>query len=293
MKIQNRKNIFTYLLITFFILFSHKANSQGIDIKNSYKKQRFYLGISLGPSFNGVTNNGTIKDHKLNSVNMAAYSSTVDLGFFVSDFFGLSTGIGANYFETLVYLGDYYDSYQTYDHNYTFYDRRISGNNIKEFQKLTFLKIPVLLNFQFPKSKKTKLYFQTGISVLIPLIQDYTNTGEYSYYGYYPSIDKLYTDIPYMGFHNKIISNVKGGLRIKPVNAEFNTAAGIQFLLHKSFQFSIGVFYSESLSDISNYPNPDDFKLSVNKDQIKSVMEGCSSVVAKTTGAKLSLRYFF
>jgi hypothetical protein len=55
---------------------------------------------------------------------------------------------------------------------------------------------------------------------------------------------------------------------------------------------SLGLFYKRMLTDISDYSKGQPFHLSIEENQIRSLMEGSEKTTANSVGIMISLRYF-
>lgn len=275
----------------FLILFRINGISQGTDM--SYVRQNhFFLGVNVSPSRTGIVNNGISTISKLSSVRKNSFCGSIDAGYMFSKYFGLSTGLGLNSYVTGLLLQTYLNSYDTTDSEQMTYNRRISGDNIKETQKISFLNIPLLVNVQLPLNSTFGFYARAGVNLLFPVSKIYSSTGTFTYSGYYTAYNVLLTDIPYEGFQSNVTNNVNGELKIRAICEEFTSSAGFHFFLNKNAQFSLGVVYNKLLTDISGYSLAPNYRLSTKKDHVRSMMEGSNNVSASSIGIQVSFRYF-
>lgn len=282
------------LLLCFilFVMFQINANSQ--SMKNKFwKPYHWFVGINAGPTQTGITTHGrasVISDIK--STRKNSFYISFDLGYLVTKNIDISTGIGLSPYFTDLSLDSYLNSFDAIDSENESYERRISANNIKETQKIIFLDIPLLLTLQYPLSKTSGFYFQSGVNLSIPGIKVYSNSGNYSYSGYYPAYNVLLTDIPYEGFKNNVTSDLNGELRIKTINPEMVASGGYFFNPEKRYQVSLGFFFRKIFTDITDYSPVSSFQLSTQENQVKSFMEGSEKVTTSSMGIKINLRYF-
>ena len=147
---------------------------------------------------------GTIGASKLNySLQQGTGSIKPGLGFggkigysyFFSDHFGVGTGIGISAYRTKAHLKEYdaiFPDLTDDDGEGDMYDRIVLLRNWKEFQKSTFIEIPILLQYQhrFGEYQGFGLYANLGIKVQIPISSSYKvtdgtmeNQGDYHKYG--------------------------------------------------------------------------------------------------------------
>jgi hypothetical protein len=288
LKIFSRNLFSCFILI---LLLQINAQSQSPDNKFWWQKH-WYIGISGGPAQTNISNEGTSVVSGTVSTKGNSYCLSVDAGYYFSKYFGLSTGIGLSPYITQLSLDTYSNSLDTVDSEDESYERRISGNNINENQKIYFLEIPVVLNFNCPFSKSFGLYLQGGINLAIHVGNSYASSGTFSYTGYYPAYNVVLKDIPYEGFKSNVKSDVSGELKVKTVNPELIASGGFYFHNQKHFQISAGFFYKSMFSDISDYTPVESFQLSTHENQLRSLMEGSQKNTASSMGILISLRYY-
>ena len=275
-----------------FSLFQTYLQSQSVN--NTLQRQyHWFLGVSGGPSKTDISSDLTpvISGGAITTKN--SYCLSIDAGYFFSKYFGISTGIGLSPYITQLSLDTYSNSLDTVDVENESYERRISGNNIDETQKIYFLEIPVILNFQYPFSKAIGFYLQGGINLAIHVGNSYSSAGTFSYSGYYPAYNVVLHDIPYEGFKSNVKNDVSGELKVKTLNPELIASGGFYFSNQKHFQISAGFFYKSLFSDISDYTPVESFQLSTHEDQLRSFMEGSEKTTASSMGILISLRYYF
>ena len=189
-------NIRQILFSLFFVLsFQYNLLSQGTDISHG-TQQGLFVGISLGPSQSQIVNKGTSSVSDILASKKSSMFGFVDIGYFFSDNFGLSSGIGYTTYSTQLTLNTYQNKYNTTDSENDTYEMRISGTGIKEVQKISSLSIPVCINFRLPFNEKIGFFLQAGLNLAIPMSKSYTSSGTFSYAGYYPAYNVVLEDIP-------------------------------------------------------------------------------------------------
>lgn len=265
--------------------------SQEADSSNVYRPGLF-VGVRLGPSQTHILNEGVLSDSDLLSEKQNSFGGLVEIGYFFSNNFGLSSGIGFESYKTELTLATYQNTFNTTDSENETYERRVSGTNIKEVQNIGFLNIPVYLNVRLPFSKAIGLFLQAGINMAFPVNKNYNSSGTFTYKGYYPAYNVLLENLPAYGFPSNI-NNVSGGdLEIKPVNFNAMAAAGLDFFVQKRMMVAVGAFYGRSLSNISAYGTPDKFQLSSDAGQANSMMGGSTKATVQSLGINFSIRYY-
>lgn len=278
-------------LFAFILLGQVNVLSQGTDI-NIDRHSHFFIGFSIGPSQTNILNTGSLSISDLVSSKKNSFYGSFDIGYMFSRNFGLSTGFGISSYVTELSLNSYTNSYDTIDSELETYNRRIVGEDINEIQKILFLDIPVLINFQVPFSNSFGIFIKTGINVSIPVSNKYSSSGTFSYTGYYPAYEVIMTDIPYEGFSSNVRSDESGELKIKAIVPEFISTAGLYLNVKNNWQVALGGFYNKMLSDISGYSSDPDFNLTSIENQNNSLMEGSDKVSVNSMGLKISFRFF-
>jgi hypothetical protein len=282
------------LLTVFLIVSSHTIlYSQGTSISTG-KQQRIYLGFNICPVMTGIINDGSFTTGKLNSIKKGSVSGAIEAGYTFSDYFGVSTGIGFGSYSSNISLDSYNVSYDTTDSDTPkeTYSRIITGDNISEIEKISFVIIPLVLNLNLPVNDKFGFYFQTGVNFSIPVSKSYSTSGTFTYEGFYSAYNLHITGIDYEGFKKNYNSTDAGELSIKSFNIELIASAGARMTLNDKVQISLGILYNKLMSDISDYSSTDKFRLSSVPDQMRSIMEGSTKTTASSMGLKISLRYY-
>ncbi len=278
-------------IVIMILCFQHDIFSQGTDIRFSNQKH-FYLGFSFSPAQTSILDNGSSSIAQVKSEKKNSFFGSFEIGYSFSRVIGISTGIGYSSYVTDLSLASYTNAYDTTDSENEQYNRRISGKDIIETQKISFLYIPLSLNLQIPFSESFGLYLQAGINFSKPMQKNYNSTGTFSYSGYYPEYNVLIEKVSYEGFLSENKNSVSGELITKSLYQELFSSAGFQFTIHNSVQISLGVFYNKLLSDLSDNPSTATFQLSSIPNQMKSMMLGSTKATAQSMGLKIVLRFY-
>jgi hypothetical protein len=286
-KIQTGKITSLIVLLLFICLHGY---AQSTDLSYG-SKRHLYIGLSVKPSQTSIAYRADSISGLTSSKN-SSLGFSVDAGYNFSKYLVLSTGIGFSSYGTQLSLDSYEKWYDTTDIDQDSYNRQVTGKNIKELQKFSYLNIPVVLSLQLPVSDRFGFYLQTGINLSIPISKTYSSTGTFSYSGYFPSYTIMVQNVQYEGFLSNNNNSVKGKLEIKTLVPELITSAGFQYFLKERLQVSLGIFYNKILSGISEYSSPETFRLSSKPDQMKSIMAGSTNVSASSIGFRISFRYY-
>lgn len=289
MKHMYCKIVICYFILVFFI--PTNVNSQSM-INKYWRPYFWFVGVNAGISQTALSNPSTSTTPGIDLTKKNSFLVSVEAGYLLSKYYGISTGLGFSPYFTQLSLNQYSNTFNTIDSENETYERRIVGNNIKENQRIYFLEIPVMLNFFLPMFKTNGFYLQTGLNMSMPIIKTYSSTGIYSYSGYYPAYNVTLNDIPYEGFKSNIDCKDEGDLRIKRINPELVAVGGYYFYPDPRVKMSLGLLYKRMLTDISDYSKGQPFHLSIEENQIRSLMEGSEKTTANSVGIMISLRYF-
>jgi len=290
MKFRFISNPQIFFLALLLICSQYDGYSQEAD--STVIKPGLFVGLSFGPSQTSISNEGILTVANAVSNTQNSFGGSLEIGYFFSKSVGVSSGIGFTSFKSQLTLDTYQNKFNTTDSENEAYERRVSGTDIQEIQKVGFLSFPICLDIRLPLSKKMGFFLQTGINVAIPVTKKYTSSGTFTYKGYYPAYNVLLQNLPAYGFPGNVNSVTNGSLEIKSLHMNALLSAGFDFLIQRNIQLGIAAFYSKSLSNISNYPSPDKFQLSTDANQINSLMGGSSKASDQSIGLNIRIRYF-
>jgi hypothetical protein len=292
--LYKRLYIRSLALISTILVLSHGIGySQGTDISVG-KLQHFYIGFSLSPAQSSIINAGSTTISKITSETENTIAGALEAGYSFSKYFSVSSGLGFSSYISDLALDTFKTSYETTDHDTPAenYVRYIIGSNITEVQKISYLKIPLILNFQLPVNSNFGFYLQTGVSFSLPVKKTYSSKGTFTYKGYYQAYNVYITGVPWERLEKDTLNADQGELKIKSFSTEFISSAGVQMSFQNKMQISLGFFYSRLLSDISAYKSSESFILSSIPTEMKSMMEGSTKVTASSFGLRIGFRYY-
>ncbi len=290
---QFKTIVLRQLFFTAFLMFgsSHEIFSQEAD-SSKVKQPGLFVGFTIGSAQSQIINKGMLSVSDILSGKKNSIMGSIEIGYFFSDYIGLSSGIGFISYNGQVTLNSYQNKFNTTDSENEAYERQVTGSNVKEVQNIGFLSVPIILNIRFPFNKKMGFFLQTGVDAAVPLIKNYHNSGTFTYKGYYPAYNVLLENLPAYGFPSNTSIVNDGKLELKPLCFDVIVAAGINIFVQKQMQFAIAAYYNRSLSNISAYTLPEKFQLSTDVNQMNSLMAGSSKATVQSIGLKITLRYF-
>ena len=285
--------IFTLLLI---ICSRYKACSQEFESTTRHIPGLFY-GFSLSPSQTKILNSGSVYDTSLVTTKQNSMFGTAEIGYFFSDYFGLSTGIGYTSYKTKLQLKSFQKNFPSIDSDKEAFEMIVSGSGIQELQTVNFLTIPFCIHLRLPVTQTFGLFVKAGINLALPVTKKYASSGTFTYKGYYPTYNVLFENLPKYGFVNDSVIKSNGVLDV--TMSRFNTLASVGFDVYvtNTLQFSLAANFSNSLLKESNSSNginvsPDKFQLTPNANHINSFMEGSSKATAQSMGLEITFRFF-
>lgn len=279
------------IVLCLIIYFQPKAHSQGTDISRK-RSSSLYVGLSVGPSLSGINNAVNSSLLNLNSVKKSSFFGFLELGYFFSDYLGLSSGAGFVSAKSQFTLSSYQASFTTTDSENESYERRVSGSNIKELQTIGVLSIPLCINLRLPFNNKAGFFLQAGVNMAVPITKSYSSSGTFTFDGYYPAYNVLLSNIPDHGFPSNQSIVTSGDLELKSIGFNVVASGGFDFFIHEKIQIAVSACYDKSLSNISAYTLPGKFQLSTDGSKINSIMGGSIKSTTQSIGLKISLRYY-
>jgi len=275
------------LFISWQQIFSQETDSTRV------KRPGLFVGITVGTIQSQIRNTGLLTISNTLSGKMSGMTGSLEVGYFFSPWFGLSSGISYTSHNGVLTLGSYQNKFNTTDSENETYERQVTGSGITENQNIGFISIPVCLNIRLPLGKKLGFFLQTGLDAAIPILNKYQSSGTFTFKGYYPAYNVLLQNLPSYGFPSNAVIATSGSLKINPLCLSATATAGFDFFISEKIQLAVAAMYSQSLANLSAYTQPEKFQLSTDVTQINSLMAGSSNATIQSMGMKLSVRYYF
>jgi hypothetical protein len=172
-----------------------------------------------------------------------------------------------------------------------------SMNNYIEEQGITFLSVPVMLQYSVPLHGTKKFYVAGGLKLELPVNPKATIfPGTVNTLGYYSFENQTYTDLSKYGFY----SNHKPGSIENDIDMSISIAAsletGVRFLLTKKILLYTGAYLDYGLNDVRSTKDKDiiayqEFDPSVLK--YASILNTSHASKVKIFGAGLKVKVSF
>lgn len=287
------KIFFGQIFITIILLISYRQEvySQVIS-SGDWKQPGLFFGVSVGQSKSQIINSETQSVPNIFSSKKNSTSASMEIGYFFSKYFGLTTGVFYDSYKGQLNLYAYQNQFNTVDIENESYEMRVSGSDIKELQQVDVVGVPFYLNIRMPLNKIIGFYLQTGVKLALPLTKNYKSSGTFSYKGYFPAYNVVLENLPEYGFASNITSQTADKLELTSVSFNAIASAGFDVLIQERIQIILGVYYDKSLANIAKYASPEEFQLSTSVDKLNSIMAGSSKTNLQSIGLKIGLRYY-
>ena len=255
-------------------------------------KAGWYTGFTAGFGQSAIIPEGTSTIAKTVADKGNLILGSVDVGYYFSQYAGLSSGFRFASNSGNASLAAYANHFNTTDSEKEPYERRITGANIKEKQTIAMVEIPLLLHLRVPLGSRMGMFLQSGINLAFPVVRKYESTGTFTYKGYYPSYNVILENLPDYGFPTNAAVSTNSSPELKPLVLSGAIAAGFDFKIQPKMRLSLAVSYDKSLSTISTATNPSSFQLSPDADSINSLLGGSSQTLIQAFGVQCSIHYF-
>jgi len=182
------------------------------------------------------------------------------MGFFhyFSRKFGVSIGLETGMFSSSVDINDAANHYEqpieTPSGLSGDFFLKTNYTGLNEKQTATMLQIPIMLQFQFPVSRKSFLFLGTGIKAGFPVSskwEQHTDNLTITGYSYYT--EQEYANMPDHGFTTYTDLNASGKLELKsPVF--FALEGGLKFSVGQGKYLYTGIYWDTGINDINKIP---------------------------------------
>ncbi|MDR2010208.1 MAG: hypothetical protein LBQ22_06980 [Bacteroidales bacterium] len=163
-------------------------------------------------------------------------------------------GLGISFLKKTVFFDNYSETItDIYDADNKLFTANLLYNNIEESVFLTYLDIPLYLEFGRPNKKKISGWFQIGLKTSILLTKKISGSGFYTSKGYYPDWDIELYNIPELGFYTGGDSYTEPEYKLSTVVLWGTASGGIifpfsnwvdNFIRHTMLRIGAGLDYS-------------------------------------------------
>lgn len=268
--------------------------SQATDSRRLNSKQkRLYIGAYLNPLKTSILNSELVNISDLSTNSKLTINGLLDFGYFFTPITGISVGLGYSNYSSQLSLDNYETHFQSTDSENESFEMRINGNSISEEQNISFFNIPICLSLRLQMSEKLGLFLNGGMEFKIPVVNNYTGSGNFTYDGYYPAYPVLLQNLPEYGFPSNLKTDVSGDLKVKSVILSIIASGGVSIAISSNVQLILFATVNKSISNITEYDTDLDFKLTSKASELKSLMEGSTETNVQALGLGIGIHYFF
>jgi hypothetical protein len=251
----------------------------------------------MGPSKTKIENSGSVYDPALLNNKVNSVFGTAEIGYFFTDYFGISSGLGYVSYKTKLNLKIFQKNFDAIDSENEFFNMQVTGSGIQELQTVDFLSIPVCIHLRLPFNQTFGLFLKAGINFSLPISNKYNSSGTFTYRGYYPKYNVWLDSLPAYGFAKDKLVDSKGTLNIKKICFTTLLSFGFDVNITNSIQCGIAANFNnallkESYSSSLVNESPDKFLLTQNANHINSFMEGSNKATAQSVGLEITFRFF-
>ncbi len=282
------------IILIIIIVLAHVGQdiyAQGTDM-GLVRKPGAFFGITAGPlKSNLIINEGTL-DTESGSNSGRSFYGNLEAGYLISKYFGFKSGIGYTSYSAEISLYSYQDALMNRDSENESYELRITASNINESQSLKTMIIPLNIIINIPLGGIASIFVEPGMNLVIPVMKNYSNSGFFTYKGYYQEYNVLLENLPLHDFSSNRLVNAEGDPELKQTWLDATVYSGLNIVINPKLRLSGGFFYSRSVTDISGYKSRDEFHLSPSPGITNSLIGGADKVSTKATGFSITLRYF-
>jgi hypothetical protein len=169
-----------------------------------------------------------------------------------SPYFRVMAGIGVDTYKEKLDISNYqtnFDGQRDIDDDV--YNEHFLLENVSETTSLTYLSVPLILEFGNPNIDKIGFYVDAGIRLSFLMNDSYSGEGKYTTQGYYDKYNVLLHGVPELGFYDQK-SIDKTNAAIKSMNIAFQGGAGITYPLSNMILLKAGLTANMGLTDISD-----------------------------------------
>ncbi|HUX96415.1 MAG TPA: outer membrane beta-barrel protein [Bacteroidales bacterium] len=279
------------LLVVIGLAISNHCFPQGTDM-GLVRRPGAFIGINAGAVRSQIINSGVYENEETGPSSGRSVNGSVDFGYLFSRYLGFKTGIGYSSFSSNISLASYQDFLIQKDSENESYELQVNASNLTESQTITTLNIPMNLAVNIPLGGNVNIFLEPGVNIVIPVGNNFSNSGLFTYKGYYQEYNVVLENLPQYGLPSNMIVITDGSLELKKLWFDAVVYSGIDIAIKPKFHLSGGLYYSRSITDISGYESTEEYHLSSSPDEVISLMGGSDKVTSKSIGFLLTFRYF-
>ena len=264
---------------------------KGVPPKVSYPSKGLFFNIM--PSFSEINNKDISNNQNWSIENGIGF--IIEAGYFTKfkPLIGVGFGLSYSSYVTEITAGPQMLDYPGQDEDGDDYIMTVETSGNSEKLQLSYIDIPVFIEFGNPNINKIGFYGRVGAKISFPLSQTFTPSGLASYEGYYANYHVVLYGIDELGFYeNKpVYENTK--MDINPVNVSALLSGGVTFPLSDYLILRVGANASFGLMEISGKKQgTGDYEISKYDGNYSKLLENPNAkTTTKSFGLELGIIY--
>ena len=249
----------------------------------SYPSKGLYVNVI--PSFAGIKNKDITDDENWTVKNGMGFS--IEAGYFTKfkPLIGLGFGLSYSSYSTEISADSQMLDYPDQDVDEDDYIMTVETSEITEKLNISYLDIPVFIEFGNPNIDKIGFYGRVGVKISFPISQTFTPSGLASYEGYYEQYHVTLYGIDELGFYDNKSVYENTEMNLNSVNISALLSGGITFPLSNYLILRVGANANFGLMEISSQ-KADDYDNSKYDGNYSKLLENPN---AKTTTQSFGL----
>jgi hypothetical protein len=166
---------------------------------------------------------------------------------------------------------------------------RIEYLNPTEDTRISFLDIPVFIEFGNTNVDKLGFFLRLGVKLSTPLIDQFSGKGFYSIKGYYPKYGVELESIEELGFvNNALMYTGAPTYELNSLNISGMLSGGISLVFNTNWIFKAGVNYVHGFTDLSKNIEPENYRQN-NRNHL--LENNQSATYIRSLGFEIGLQY--
>ena len=251
------------------------------------------LLFNIAPSYSKLNNKELYSD----TVDWNAkgnFGINIEAGYFIklNRIIGIGGGLGYSYFNSEISIETFQDTIpnQT-DYDKSSYTLYKDNDELTEKLKISFLDIPVYVEFGNPNIDKIGFYGRIGFKASFTMSSKLKGEGHYTSWGYYDSCHVELRNIPELGYYtNKPAYDIQEKVDIKPVTFSVFLSGGLSIPVSNFLIFKVGANFNFGLSELFDWSSDSHSGLEGPWEYIK-LLDNSSKTSLRSFGLEVGLIY--
>ena len=246
--------------------------------------------ILLSPSYAMIYNKDIINDNNLSINGKPGFN--LEVGYFIklSRLISVGAGVGYSSYKTEMTSESFSEQVHSSDNGHQLINY-IEMNQLYEELNLSYIDIPVYLEFGNPNVDRIGFYGRFGIKTSFNVKSNFYGEGTYTSWGDYPECSVTLYNIPELGYYSdKPIYNNEESVNLNPVNFSLLLSGGVSFPISNYIILKVGANLNMGLSDISD-DKSDSNSSNNNPWEYKRLLNNSSKSSIRSYGIEIGLIY--